>query len=586
MLCERVNGCRQRNSPGLGARFAAAVLLAIGSTSRRVEPGPTVRALTSATPSASAVFLSPHPPELPALVRAAVERTDPRSVVEKGELRRLYERRGYALLWSDVSGMPKAIADDALRQFRQADADGLDPDAYDVTELLRTADTLRRGAAPLPQHVVSFDVRVSAAMLRYCRHRHLGRVDPRSVGLRLDVPAEPHDFPALVASAIERRDIDQLARALEPPLAQYRALRTMLARYRALAQEPVEPPDASSPTVRPGQPYAGIGKLYRLLQLLGDLPPATAAPTNGARYEGALVEATKRFQVRHSLEADGVLGRRTIAALRVPLAWRVRQIELALERLRWLPDLGNERLLVLNIPMFRLWAWDTMPADGMPALGMDVIVGRALTTQTPIFVEQMREVIFRPYWNVPPSILRREILPAIRRDAGYLQREEMEIVDGAGDDARVVEATPDSIARLASGALRIRQRPGERNALGLIKFVFPNQDNVYMHGTASQQLFGRSRRDFSHGCVRLIDPVSLAEWALKERPEWTRRTILAAMDGSASVHVRLPRPIQVILFYTTAVVMPEDGTVRFAEDIYRHDVRLDRVLATRVGVAD
>src|SRR4030095_14143800 len=185
--------------------------------------------------------------------------------------------------------------------------------------------------------------------------------------------------------------------------------------------------------------------------------------TAGARYEGALVDATRRFQIRHGLEPDAVLGARTIAALRVPLAWRVRQIELALERLRWLPDLGNERLIVLNIPMFRLWAWDTSPADGTPTFGMDVIVGRALTTQTPIFVEQMGEVIFRPYWNVPTSILRNGVLPAIRRDPRYLQREDMEIVRGAGDDARIVEATRESIDGLAGGGLGGPPRGGRRH---------------------------------------------------------------------------------------------------------------------------
>jgi murein L,D-transpeptidase YcbB/YkuD len=536
----------------------------------------------SAAPPRSAVEQGPALSNLSLQVRAAIDGRDRHPRVEQMEMRRLYGPGGYAPLWVDAAGAPKRIVDDTLRQFRESDAEGLDPDDYDLDELARTANALRIDSAPSADRVVPFDVSLSAAMLRYCRHRHLGRVDPRSIGFRLTVPADEHDFPALVAKAIERGEIGELARALEPPLAQYRALRTTLARYRALqAQGPIAAPDAPSRPVRPGQPYPGVTSLYRLLLLLGDLPPEVAAPAAGTRYEGALVDATRRFQIRHGLEPDAVLGARTIAALRVPLAWRVRQIELALERLRWLPDLGNERLIVLNIPMFRLWAWDTIPADGTPTFGMDVIVGRALATQTPIFVEQMREVIFRPYWNVPTSILHHEVLPAIRRDPHYLQRETMEIVRGQGDDARIVDATAESIDALASGGLRVRQRPGARNALGLIKFVFPNQENVYMHGTPARQLFARSRRDFSHGCVRLADPVSLAEWALEERTEWNRSAILAAMEGSESIHVRLPRPIQVILFYTTAAVMPEDGTVRFAEDIYRHDRRLDQVLAVK-----
>jgi murein L,D-transpeptidase YcbB/YkuD len=283
--------------------------------------------------------------------------------------------------------------------------------------------------------------------------------------------------------------------------------------------------------------------------------------------------------VRHGLEPDGILGQRTLAALQTPLAWRVRQIELALERLRWLPKVGDKRLVIINIPMFRLWAWDWTP--DRPSFSMGVIVGRAVGTQTPVFVAEIQHIIFRPYWNVPESILREEILPTVERDPDYLRRQDMEVVRGPGDDAQVVDVTSDTIAELRRGALRVRQRPGPRNALGLIKFVMPNEEDVYMHGTPAQELFARSRRDFSHGCVRVEDPIALAEWALNDVPGWTRETILATMAEPLSSQVKLSRPVQVILFYTTAAVMPEDGTIWFAEDIYGHDRRLDRALAAR-----
>jgi len=190
----------------------------------------------------------------------------------------------------------------------------------------------------------------------------------------------------------------------------------------------------------------------------------------------------------------------------------------------------------------------------------------------------MREVIFRPYWNVPRSIVRHEVLPKIKRDPDYLEREDMEIVRGESDIASRTELSAETLEGLRRGELRVRQRPGPKNALGLIKFVFPNGEDVYMHGTPAQALFSKNRRDFSHGCVRVADPVGLAEWVL-HRPEWTRDQIVAATGGSQTIHVKLPRPIQVILFYTTAAVMPEDGTIRFADDIYRHDATLDRALA-------
>jgi murein L,D-transpeptidase YcbB/YkuD len=211
---------------------------------------------------------------------------------------------------------------------------------------------------------------------------------------------------------------------------------------------------------------------------------------------------------------------------------------------------------------------------------MNVIVGRALT-RTPVFVDEMRYLIFRPYWNVPRSILASEMLPAMRRDPGYVARQNLEIVAGPGDDARPVAFSEKTLEQLQNGALRVRQRPGPNNALGLVKFVFPNDENVYLHSTPAAELFSRSRRDFSHGCVRVEDPVALAAWVLRGQKEWTKDRILAAMNGAQSVRVNLPRPIQVILFYVTAVVMPEDGTVQFADDVYGHDATLDRALSRR-----
>jgi murein L,D-transpeptidase YcbB/YkuD len=193
----------------------------------------------------------------------------------------------------------------------------------------------------------------------------------------------------------------------------------------------------------------------------------------------------------------------------------------------------------------------------------------------------MQYVIFRPYWNIPSSILRAEILPALRRDPEYLRRHNMEVVSGPGDDAPSIPLTPEVLEQLDRNAFRVRQRPGPENALGLVKFVFPNDENVYLHGTPAPQLFDRTRRDFSHGCVRVQDPVALAEWVLKDRPDWTRDRILTAMHGAKSLRVDLPRPIRVVLFYVTAVVMPEDGTVQFADDIYGHDTQLARALAER-----
>ena len=295
-----------------------------------------------------------------------------------------------------------------------------------------------------------------------------------------------------------------------------------------------------------------------------------------------MVAGVKRFQDRHGLVSDGVIGKGTVAALNVPIARRIRQLVLTMERLRWIPDLEGERFIVVNIPTFHLWAWDSLNIEGAPSLDMNVIVGRnTLNTQTPVFFEQMRYVIFRPYWNVPPSIVKTETLPELEKDAqGYLTRNDMEIVQGQGDDAKPVAPTSDNIKLLSKGQLRVRQRPGPRNSLGLVKFMFPNDENVYLHSTPAQELFDRNKRDFSHGCVRVEFPVDLGVWVLRDVAGWDREKIVSAMREGKPTRVNLPRPLPVILFYTTAIT-GLDGRPQFFEDVYGHDAQLEKALDER-----
>lgn len=446
-------------------------------------------------------------------------------------------------LWVDLSGRPTSQAREALTGLAAAGDDGLDPEDYGASHLQRVAATLDTTAASLPVGI-EFDRQLTVAMSKYLRELHEGRVDPRTLGFRMNVTPDNHDFESVVRQAVAGNRLAAAIEEFTPRLALYRNLRQALRQYRALAAAPA----------------MGAESLPWRLAALGDLPASAAAAPSDAE---AIVEAVKRFQRRHGIEADGVAGRATQSALSVPLSSRVRQIELALERLRWLPHLDEERFIGINIPMFRLWAWDATRADGKASFQTNVIVGRALNTRTPVFVEEMEQIIFRPYWNVPTSIVRNEILPAMAKQPEYLRRHNMEIVSEPG------------------APIRIRQRPGDTNALGLIKFVFPNDDGVYLHGTPAPALFGQARRDFSHGCVRAQDPVGLAEWVLADRLEWTRERILAAMHGDESLRVDLLRPIRVILFYLTAVVTPEDGIVHFVNDIYGHDARLDRMLRRR-----
>ena len=279
-----------------------------------------------------------------------------------------------------------------------------------------------------------------------------------------------------------------------------------------------------------------------------------------------------RFQDRHGLAADGQLGKQPIAALNLPLAARVLQIELALERLRWLPDLTGWPVIAINIPSYRLWVFTDANRDETPALTMRVVVGRAVTAlQTPVFVGEMRYLELNPYWNVPPSILHTEILPRIGRDPGYLQREDMEIVAGTSAMGSTVDAA--ALAGLEKGSLRVRQRPGPKNALDGIKFVLPNTMNIYLHGTPAQRLFANTRRDFSHGCIRLEDPLGLATFVLRDQPAWSRERLDAAIASGLSARADLSAPIPVVIFYTTAIATSA-GTAMFLPDVYGYDRKL------------
>ena len=319
------------------------------------------------------------------LARPAGEAWLPRwTPAEADRLAALYEATEAVPLWVDGAGRATRDAREALGLLNRATSEGLDAGDYGAAALEGRAAALE-GAEPSPAHeAAAFELGLSAGVLRYLQELHEGRGDPRAIGFRMTIPADHHDFAALLRSAVAEHRLAALAQEYTPPVALYRGLREALARYRDLALDPtlggLEP---TGTTVHPGEPYPRLLALHRLLVTLGDLPPDTPAPVEPATYGGALVAAVERFQGRHGLEPDGILGPVTQTALRVPLSSRVRQIELALERLRWLPHLSTDRFLAVNIPTFRLLAWGPAPRPDAPSLTMGVIVGRAIDRETP-----------------------------------------------------------------------------------------------------------------------------------------------------------------------------------------------------------
>jgi murein L,D-transpeptidase YcbB/YkuD len=250
-------------------------------------------------------------------------------------------------------------------------------------------------------------------------------------------------------------------------------------------------------------------------------------------------------------------------------------MQLTLERWRWLPVAYQKSPIVANIPEFRLRAYDE---NFKIALSMNVVVGKAYDHSTPVFEDKMAYVIFRPYWNVPYSIAKSEFFSKIARDPDYLAKKGFEVVNNRQEVVASGNVTGDVLDQLRAGKLFIRQMPGPKNSLGLVKFIFPNDYSVYMHDTPAQEFFAKSRRDFSHGCIRLEKPADLAVWVLRDNPGgWNMDRVRAAMNGDPNRQVNLTKPIPVLIVYGT-VIVSEDGIVHFYDDIYGHDATLEKVL--------
>jgi len=496
-------------------------------------------------------------------------------------LRRLYDAEPDALFWLDGDRAHPAL-EGALSTLAAAGEQGLDPADYDAARLADQWDAVRAGSASATDRAL-FDVGVSVAAARFLSAGHRGRVDPTTMAWGYDVARKQLDLAATLRDARSGKGLAAALAELEPPFPHYWRARRALAAYKAIVAagepEPVPARGKGQRKVVPGKPWAGVPRLAARLRAFGDLAEGAAAWSSAADgtplYAGPLVDAVRSFQARHGLETDGVIGAGTLAALNVSAAARARQIELALERMRWLPKLGEQPTVFVNLPLFRLWATD--PNSGEEPLRMDVVVGKSVDHKTPVFIGEMRYVIFRPYWNPPYGIVKNEIIPKARKNASYFDRENLEIVASGDEDAAALPPTPANLDRVVAGKLHVRQKPGPQNSLGLAKFIFPNADDVYMHGTPARQLFSRARRDFSHGCIRLEDPVALAEWVLRDQPEWSRARIEAAMQGERPARVNLKQPLTVVLFYDTVHVNSE-GVVHFVGDIYGHDRELDEAL--------
>jgi murein L,D-transpeptidase YcbB/YkuD len=504
------------------------------------------------------------------------------------QVEKFYIARSYDPAWvRDGKPTPQATALTTL--FANAAQKGLKPEDYDASHWPQRVQQLATGHGTTDEEA-QFDVAMTISAMRYVSDLHVGRVNPQSLNFDIDVPAKraAFDLPAFLSGQIiDAADVSSAIDTVEPQNAMYAGLEKALAQYLDLAKQQADNPQSPLPPIgetgaKPiglGGSYAALPELLARLQLEGDVPAANTTDTTEAAtpvvpksYNANLVAAVKHYQQRHGLTPDGRLSQSTVDSLNVPMATRVQQLGNSLERWRWMPEnFVNPRLLV-NLPEFIVRAYDP---DHTLAFKMKVVDGQAKGNHdTPMFVRTMRYVVFRPYWNVPPSIIKKELVPHIQRSGiGYLADKGYEVAKG---DGKVV--TGYSASDIEHLRYIVRQKPGPQNSLGLVKFLFPNEYDVYMHSTPELPLFNLTRRDRSHGCVRLEHADQMAEWVLQGQGDWDADKISEAMNGDKdNKTVNLKTTLPVIIGYFTATA-DEDGSIHFFNDIYGYDKALDAAL--------
>lgn len=498
----------------------------------------------------------------------------------RARIRSFYEKRHFVPLWTNGDGLtPQGAA--AVEALCEEGGHGLPVDRVEqVAAVLRRAygDTPDAGSSRADA-VAEAEMQLASAVLEMIQGRLHGRASlPRMHrNWHYEVDRDSVAPAELLQRFASSRSLDATVRDLFDVHPGYQKIERALAAYRDIAVRGGWPVIPAGPDLSPAGRGPRIDAVRARLVATGDMPDRA----------GDLAGAVRRFQARHGIEPGEAIDGETIAAMNVPVEQRIAQLEVNLERQRWLPRFDSERIVV-NIPEFKLHAY----RGGREVLNMNVITGKPMN-QTPIFADEMTYVSIRPYWNVPESIALEELIPKVEEDPGYLESNGYEVVNADGEVVQVGNSMLASLipggggagelARgIEDGTLQIRQRPSASNALGLIKFMFPNQFNVYLHHTPSEHLFAKSQRDFSHGCIRVEDPVALGAFVLAKNGDWDADRIAEAMQDTSLTarEVPLEDPIPVYIVYLTAWV-DDSGQVQFRDDVYGHDARMQADLHER-----
>jgi L,D-transpeptidase YcbB len=496
-------------------------------------------------------------------------------------LTNFYQPAGYKLVWiRDRQPTPQAL--ELIQIFQNADQEGLNPDDYDA---LRWTDRLTALKGPdQDDDEARFDAALTICIMRYISDLHIGRINPQNMGFEFNVSSKKLDLPHFVRERlVNGSDLRSELIAVEPPFKYYQRLRAAMQHYMELNKTGDGEKVLDAGPISPGDQYTGIPGLAKRLQMFGDLPDTVTIPPDSTVYQGPLVDAVKHFQNRLGMEPTGNFDYKTLVELNKPLSDRIEQMQLGLERLRWLPYTFKEPPIIINVPEFRLYAFNEKSEVG---LTMRVNVGEDYNHQTPMFEGNIQYIVFRPYWTPPPNILKNEIIPDMEKTPSLTDLN-LELVSAGGKVINSGDVTPALLQQVKSGRLTVRQPPGPENGMGLVKFIFPNSYDVYIHDTpASLDMFskaaegeeGELKRVSSHGCIHLQYPDKFAAYVLRNTPGWDLDRVQKAMhDGKDNLQVNIT-PVPVLIFYLTAVA-EDDGEIHFFRDIYDHDRELRLELA-------
>ena len=485
-------------------------------------------------------------------------------------VQQVYRDREYRPLWTSgrkLNGQARAL----IETLCHAEREGLRASDYDLAGLRAELTRLQDQKEPAAETIAALDLRLTRRFLDYGADLLAGRLDPQAVDNGWYIRARRAAIDTLLLTSLRAEGFDDMIEPLRPRQREYKDMVEALDKYREIQAKGGWPSVPGDKKLLRGSKGASVLALRKRLEATGDLGRAGGKPV----YDDNVAGAVARFQERHGIQVDSTAGPATLRALNVSVDSRIRQIELNLERYRWLPSDFGKRYILVNIPDYRLYAYN----DGKEALTMRVIVGDEYGNATPVFADSMTYVVFRPQWDMPRRILVDEVIPKVREDIYYLAKHGYEVVDTARNEV-ISDPTAIDWSDLDTTKIhfRVRQKAGIGNALGNVKFMFPNQFSVYLHDTPADHLFDRSRRTLSHGCVRVEDPVKLAGYVLARQGDWSEQQIREAIaspkpgEAVTPITVDLKQPVPVYLVYLTAFM--RDGVLHFRDDPYGKDSRV------------